>query len=215
MWFISFLFTFNYLRCNYLIWNHEDTYLHGDTYPHAQTLFDFNVVFWLWVGFHNIIFTIANLKYHFSNIIFKTNELDLLWVLNFIALGIYFIFGTKFFWNAGIDTCFNVEYVLLGRNFDYFGGYLVVTARYLVVTGAYCLLLVVTARYQSLLLVPTFSMNNFNNRNFSCTVLSWFESCVIVFSVFEETMVVIYTINMILSYLYHFANLKQELFRYC
>ena len=49
-------------------------------------------------------------------------------MLNFIALGIYFIFGTKFSWNEGIDTCFNVEYVLLGRNFDYFGGYLVVAA---------------------------------------------------------------------------------------
>ena len=87
-------------------------------------------------------------------------------MLNFIALGIYFIFGTKFFWNVGIDTCINVEYVLLGRNFDYFGGYLVVTAsylmvtaRYLVVTSGYCLLMVVTVRYQSLLLVPTFSMN--------------------------------------------------------
>ena len=44
--------------------------------------------------------------------------------------------------------------MLLGRN--YFGGYLVVTARYLVVTAGY---LVVTARYRSLLLVPIFSMN--------------------------------------------------------
>ena len=35
----------------------------------------------------------------------------------------------------------------------------VVTARYLVVTGGYHLLLVVTARYRSLLLIPTFSMN--------------------------------------------------------
>ena len=49
--------------------------------------------------------------------------------------------------------------VLLGRNFDFLGGYVVVTARYLVVTGVYCSLLVVTACYQSLLLVPTFSMN--------------------------------------------------------
>ena len=87
-------------------------------------------------------------------------------MLNFIALGIYFIFGTKFSWNEGIDTCFNVKCVLLGRNFDYFGGYLVVTAsylmvtaRYLVVTSGYCLLMVVTVRYQSLLLVPTFIMN--------------------------------------------------------
>ena len=35
----------------------------------------------------------------FSNIIFKINELDLLWMPIFIALGIYFIFGTTFFWN--------------------------------------------------------------------------------------------------------------------
>ena len=63
---------------------------------------------------------------------------------NFIALGIYFLFGTKFSWNEGTDACFNVEYELLGRNFDYFGGYLVVTTRYLVVTVRY---LVVTTRY--------------------------------------------------------------------
>ena len=60
----------------------------------------------------------------------------------------------------------NVECVLLGRNFYFLGGYLVVTtcylvftARYLVVTSGYCSLLVVTARYHSLLFVPTFSMN--------------------------------------------------------
>ena len=56
--------------------------------------------------------------------------------------------------------------MLLGRKFDFLGGYLVVTARYLVVTarycslpGGYCSLLVVTARYRCLLLVPTFRMN--------------------------------------------------------
>ena len=64
--------------------------------------------------------------------------------------------------------------MFLGRNFNLFGGYLVVTARYLVVTaryyslpgarylvvtGGYCSLLAFTARYRSLLLVPTFSMN--------------------------------------------------------
>ena len=38
---------------------------------------------------------------------------------------------TKFSWNKGIDTCFNAKCVLLGRNFDFLGGYLVVTARYL------------------------------------------------------------------------------------
>ena len=62
------------------------------------------------------------------------NELDLLWVSNFIALGIFFL-GTKLYWNEGIDTCFNVECVLPGRNFDFFGGYLVVTGCYLVVTA--------------------------------------------------------------------------------
>ena len=66
---------------------------------------------------------------------------------NFIALAIYFIFGTKFTWNEGIDTCFNVEGVLLGLNFDFFfRGYSVITARYLMATGSYCSLLVVTAR---------------------------------------------------------------------
>ena len=75
---------------------------------------------------------------------------------NFIALEIYFIFGTKFFWYEGIHICFNVECVLFGCNFDVLGGYLVVTARYLVFTARY---LVVTGGYCSLLLVPTFSMN--------------------------------------------------------
>ena len=82
------------------------------------------------------------------------NELDLLWVPNFVALEIHFIFGTKFSWNEGIDTCLNVDTVCyLLRNFDFLGFYLVVTARYLVVTagcfllpGGYCSLLVVTAR---------------------------------------------------------------------
>ena len=41
--------------------------------------------------------------------------------------------------NEGIDTCFNVECVLFGCNFDFFGGYLVVTVRYLVVTACYLL----------------------------------------------------------------------------
>ena len=50
---------------------------------------------------------------------------------NFIAIGIYFLFGTKFFWNQETDTCFNVECLFLGRSFDFLGGYLVATARYL------------------------------------------------------------------------------------
>ena len=53
---------------------------------------------------------------------------------NFIAIGIYFLFGTKFSWNEETDTCFNVECVLLGRNLDFLGSYLVASARYLSVT---------------------------------------------------------------------------------
>ena len=82
-----------------------------------------------------------------SNIIFMINKLDLLWLPNFIALGICFIFRTKFSWNKGIHACFNVECVLLGHNFDFLGGYLVVTAR-----------------YHLLLLVTTFSMNKLTFR---------------------------------------------------
>ena len=49
------------------------------------------------------------------------NELHLLRVPNFIAIGIYFL-------------GFNVECVLLGRDFDFLGGYLVATDCYLSVT---------------------------------------------------------------------------------
>ena len=72
---------------------------------------------------------------------------------NFIALGIYLVFGTKFSWNEGIDTCFNVEYVLLGCDFDFLGGYCLLPSGYW--------LLFVTARYHSLLFALTFSMNAF------------------------------------------------------
>ena len=56
---------------------------------------------------------------------------------NFIAFGYISFLEPNF---KRIDTCFNVECVLLGRNFDLLGGYLVVTAHYLVVTAGYCLL---------------------------------------------------------------------------
>ena len=76
----------------------------------------------------------------------------------------YFLFGTKLSWNEGIDTYFNVECVLLGRNFDFPDRYLVFTALQIVVTTGYCslpggyyLLLVITARHRLLLLVLTFS----------------------------------------------------------
>ena len=74
----------------------------------------------------------------------------------------------NFSWNEETDTCFNVECVLLGLNFDFLGGYLLVTARYLMVTTGYCSLSggyyslqVIAARYRSLLFVPLFSMDVF------------------------------------------------------
>ena len=53
---------------------------------------------------------------------------------NFIATEIYFLFGTKSSCNQETDPCFNVECMLLGRNYDFLGGYLVATACYLSVT---------------------------------------------------------------------------------
>ena len=69
---------------------------------------------------------------------------------NFIAIGIYFLFGTTFSWNEETDACFNVECMLLGRNFDFLDGYLVATARYLSITtgnARYWWSLLVTARF--------------------------------------------------------------------
>ena len=66
--------------------------------------------------------------------------------VKFNSIGIYFIFGTKFFWNKGINSCSNVECVLLERNFDFLDRYLVVTGGLLLVTGGYSLLPLVTAR---------------------------------------------------------------------
>ena len=65
---------------------------------------------------------------------------------NFIVFGYISFLEPNFPGIRGIETCFNVECVLLGRNFDLLGGYLVVTAHYLVVTGGYCLLPFITAR---------------------------------------------------------------------
>ena len=85
----------------------------------------------------------------FSNIRFKINELDLLWVPNFLALEIYFIFGTTFFWNDRLilvlmsNVCYLVVILII----------LVVTCWLLLVT--YWLLFVTWW----LLLVPIFSMN--------------------------------------------------------
>ena len=93
---------------------------------------------------------------------FMINELDLLWLPNFIALGIYFIFATKFSWNEGIDTCFNVACVLLGRTFDFLGGYWSLPSDYCLLLLVTWCLLVVNARYRLLLLAPTFGMNEKN-----------------------------------------------------
>ena len=79
------------------------------------------------------------------------NELELLWLPNFIALRVYLIFGTTFSWNEGIETWFNEKCVLFGHSLDFLGGYLVVTAHYLVVTARY---LVVTARYRRYCVFP-------------------------------------------------------------
>ena len=86
-----------------------------------------------------------------SNITFMINKLDLLWVRNFVTFGIYFIFETKFSLNA----CFDVKCVLLGRNFDFLGGYCSLPSGYywwplvtwwlLLITDGYCSLPLVTA----------------------------------------------------------------------
>ena len=49
---------------------------------------------------------LLKVAYH---IIFMINKLYLVWVPNFTALGIYFLFGTNFSRSEGTDTCFNVE----------------------------------------------------------------------------------------------------------
>ena len=61
-------------------------------------------------------FLISSQDLQFSNIIYKINELDLLWVPNFISLEINFIFWTKFSWNEEIDTflMLNVCYLVVG-----------------------------------------------------------------------------------------------------
>ena len=102
-------------------------------------------------------------------------QISYLWLTSLKVLGAkcqnignIFHFWDQFSRNVEIDTCFNVELVLLVRNFDFFGGYLVDTTHYLVAAAGYCLLpgaywclLLVTGFYCSLLLVPTFSVTAF------------------------------------------------------
>ena len=97
-----------------------------------------------------------------SNIIFMNNKLELLLVPNFLIFEICFIFGTNFSVMRELILNLMFRCALLGSNFDFLVGYLVVTPCYLVVTagysslpGGYCSLLVVTACYRSLLVVPT------------------------------------------------------------
>ena len=65
-----------------------------------------------------------------------------------------FHFWDQIFLEWGIEACFNAKCMLIGHNFEFFGGYLVVTACYLVVTvrycslpGGYCSLPLVSARF--------------------------------------------------------------------
>ena len=102
-------------------------------------------------------------------------QISYLWLMNLSCSDcqISFFMITKFSWNERIDTCFNVECVLLGCNFDFLGGYCLLPSGYcslLGVTGSYFLLLVVTTSYRLLLLIPPFSMNELNLFPRSCKI---------------------------------------------
>ena len=96
-----------------------------------------------------------------SNIIFMINELDMLRMPNFIALGIYFIFGPNLpgmrglilvlMWNVCYLAVILILLVVAWWLLLITKWLLLVTAHYLVVTGGYC----------SLLFVPNFSMTSF------------------------------------------------------
>ena len=122
---------------------------------------------WLFKVFQNSYFvecwwtsaSEGHLSYHIY-----INERDLLWVLNLIALGSHFLFEIKFPWNEGINTCFNVKCVLLGRNFNFLGGYILVTPRYwwlhLVTTRYYSLPLLVWSIWKWWLMKKTLLIIN-------------------------------------------------------
>ena len=138
-----------------------------------ETLKGFNFEKWL----HHILMTLKVFQNSYSVECWWTaasegrlsyhiyiNELDLLWVLNLIALGSHFLFGIKFPWNEGINTCFNVKCVLLGRNFNFLGGYILVTPRYwwlhLVTTRYYSLPLLVWSIWKWWLMKKTLLIIN-------------------------------------------------------
>ena len=92
------------------------------------------------------------------NIIFMINELDLLSVPNFTALGIFFFFMCVCVWGGrGGGGRMRRLILVLMSNVCYLAEiliYVVVTVRYLVITSVYCsLLVVVTSGYCPLLVV--------------------------------------------------------------
>ena len=102
-----------------------------------ETLAGFNFRKWL----HHILMTLKLFQNSYSVECWWTaasecllsydifiNELDLLWLSNFIALGMYFLFGTKFSWNEGVEICFNVGYWLF--SWWLLGGYCSLTSGY-------------------------------------------------------------------------------------
>ena len=113
-----------------------------------------------------------------SNITFTINEPDLLWVPLFHSIRNIFQFWNHIFlqWRDW-SLCFNVECVLLGRNCDFLGSCLVVTAFYLVVTAGYCLLpggywwlLLITARYCSFPLLVWTWQNTYPKLKTTCHI---------------------------------------------
>ena len=118
------------------------------------------------------------------------NELDLLWLPNFIPLWIYFIFGTKFSWNEGIDTCFNVACVLLGRTFDFLGGYWSLPSGYCSLLLVTWWLLLVTARYYPFPLLVWTSSFRFHFNRFKKTSIIFID-----FFVFRGTFCEIFFIK--------------------
>ena len=100
------------------------------------------------IGYVEILRPILPQVFNFSQD--SQSQTSYLWLTNSTCFychkfGSILLLGTKLSGNEEIDTCFNVKCVLRRHNFDFLGGYLVVTAHYLVVTTRYWWLLLVTA----------------------------------------------------------------------